>query len=382
MKKTIKLLYLFPLAFLLTGCWDLNENERMYYALGAAIDYKEGYYEVYVQIFSFSNVAKSEQVNQDVIQSEVNSFKGVTLSEAFSNLYKAIDEELYWGHFSFLILSENALKDNRLNSVINDITRFIDTRYNTWVYSTDEPLSEFLTTVPLLRRSITLTRLADPLNSYKQQSFIEPVTVRTLIISLNEPPKTINIPYVRLKDDWKNQKDPSKSIETAGVGILTSTDFKGFAKGSNAEGLKWLSNKTISARVTSTLDNKNHFSTTVKNIKVKIEPIVNGNDVQFDINLSLTAGLDNFTGNLTPEEIEKAIVKQIKKEIKDSFKVGLEKDVDIYRLTETLYRKHVKLYKKLEKEENLTLKEDSIRNINIKVQEIDTGRKSFEDTIN
>ncbi|QCR32401.1 Ger(x)C family spore germination protein [Lysinibacillus sp. SGAir0095] len=379
--KKINLIFLVGFLFILSGCWDLNENERMYYAHGAAIDYNEGFYEVYVQIISFSNVAKSEQVNQDVIQSEVNSFRGITLSEAFGNLYNSIDEEVYWGHFSFLILSENTLKDSRLNPVINDITRFIDTRYNTWVYSTDEPLSEFLTTVPLLRRSITLTRLADPLNSFKQQSFIEPVTVRKLIISLNDPPQVENIPYIRLKMDWDNQKKPSKSIETAGVGILSTTDFKGFIKEKDAEGLKWLSNKTISARVTSTLENNKYFSSTVKNLEAKIEPIVNGSNIQFDINISITAGLDNFTGNLTPEDIEKGIVKQIKKEIKDTFKIGLEKDVDIYRLTEVLYRKHVKVYKKLEKDGKVKLTDDSIRNINIDVQKIDTGRKSFEDTI-
>ncbi|MFC7687162.1 Ger(x)C family spore germination protein [Ureibacillus sp. GCM10028918] len=379
--KKINFIFLVCFAFLLSGCWDLNENERMYYAHGAAIDYKEGFYVVYVQIISFSNVAKSEQVNQDVIQSEVNSFKGVTLSDAFKNLYNAIDEEVYWGHFSFLILSENSLKENRLNSVINDITRFIDTRYNTWVYSTDEPLAEFLTTVPLLKRSITLTRLADPLNSFKLESFIEPVTVRSLIISLNDPPNAVNIPYVRLKDDWKNQKNPSKSIETAGFGILSTTDFKGYVKEQDAEGLRWLSNETISATVTSVFEKNKNFSGTVKNLESKIEPITNGSNVQFDINISLTAGLDNFTGNLTPKEIEKGIIKQIKKEIKDTYEKGMEKDIDIYRLTEILYRKHVKVYKKLEKNGKVALTEDSIRNITIDVQNVDSGRKSFEETI-
>ncbi|MDN4492677.1 Ger(x)C family spore germination protein [Ureibacillus aquaedulcis] len=379
--KKIRLILLLCFSFFLSGCWDLNENERMYYIHGAAVDYKEGLYEFYVQIISFSNVAKSEQVNQDVIQTEVNSFKGKTVSEAFSNLYKAIDEELYWGHFTFLIFSENSLKENRATPVINELTRFIDTRYQTWIYSTDEPLSEFLTTVPLLRRSITLSRLADPLNSFKQQSFIDPVTIRELIISLNDPPYAVNLPYVRLKDDWKNQKNPSKSVETAGVGMLSNKDFKGFVKDHDAEGLKWLINKTISARVTSTSENNKNFSTTVKNLKSKIEPIVNGNSVQFDINISLTASLGSFTGDLTTKEIAKGIVKQIKKEIKDTYQKGLEKEVDIYGLTEILYRKHVNVYKKLEKDGKVVLTEDSIRNINIHVQKIDTGRKSFENTI-
>jgi len=381
MKKNFLALVLISFSFLLSGCWDLNENERMYYIHGMGIDFKDGKYEIYPQIISFSNVAKSEQVNQDVIQSEVTTFKGVTVGEAFSNFYNAIDEEVYWGHFTFLIFSTDALKDNRANSFINEITRFSETRYHTWVYATDEPLAEFLTNVPLLRRSITLTRLADPLNSYEQQSFIEPTNIRRMIIKLNEPNHLAIIPYVKLKEGWENQKDPSNTIETAGAAILTKKKFEGYVKGQDAAGLKWLSKETISARVTSKFENNRHISATITEIQNNVEPIINGNDVKFDINISFQAALGSFTGDLKPKEIEEALTKEIKKEVRDTFKIGLEKKVDIYRLSEVLYRKNVKVYKKLEKDGQIELAEDSIRKININVDKVETGRKSFEDTI-
>ena len=367
--------------FLLSGCWDLNENERMFYVQGMGIDYKDGEYEVFIQIISFSNVAKTETISQDNIQSEVNSFKGKTVSEAFDNLYNAIGEKLYWGHFSFLILKDAAMKEDRLNSVINALTRFPDTRYLTWIYSTDEPLSEFLTVTPLLKRSITLTRLADPQNSYEKESFIEPINVRRLLIDLNEPGHEVNIPYVRLKEGWQTQKEPDKSIETAGVGIITPHTFKGYIKGEKANGLKWLSNETVQSRITTNTDGNQYISITVKNLKTTITPIVKGNDVKFDINIALTASLSSFTGNISTKDIEKAVIKQVKKEVKDTYNAGLEKETDIYRLSEVIYRQKVNFWRENQKNGKIDLSEDSIQRINVVVQQIESGRKSYKESI-
>jgi len=382
MKKIVILLYLICFSSVLAGCWDLDENERMYYVHGAGIDYKDGLYEVSLQIISFSNVAKSDQVNQDAIQSEVTTFTGKTPDEAFSKHYNALDEKVFWGHFSFIVFGQDALKDNRLNAMINDVTRYSDTRYNTWVYTTKEPLKDLLIALPLLKRSITLTKLADPLNSFEQQSYVEPINIRKLILHLNEPGYEVNIPFVEFKSGWMNQKGmEDQTIEIGGVGIISKNEFKGIIKNKDADGLKWVSKETISARVTSTFENNEPFSATANDITFKIEPIMNGNDVKFDINVTLTASLGSFTGKVNATDIKKAVSKQIKKEIEDTYKKGLEMDVDIYELSEVLYRKNLKLFKKLENEGKIELTEDSIRNIEVDVQKVETGRKSFEETI-
>lgn len=273
------------------------------------------------------------------------------------------------------------MKENRLNSVINALTRFPDTRYLTWIYSTDEPLSEFLTVTPLLKRSITLTRLADPQNSYEKESFIEPMNVRRLLIDLNEPGHEVNIPYVRLKEGWQTQKEPDKSIETAGVGIITPHTFKGYIKGEKANGLKWLSNETVQSRITTNTDGNQYISVTVKNLKTTITPIVKGNNVKFDINIALTASLSSFTGNISTKDIEKAVIKQVKKEVKDTYNAGLEKETDIYRLSEVIYRQKVNFWRDNQKNGKIDLSEDSIQRINVVVQQIESGRKSYKESI-
>src|SRR5690606_18057347 len=122
---------------------------------------------------------------------------------------------------SFFIVTENLMEEDHINSVINTLTQHTDTRYQTWVYSTDDPLEEFLIAVPLLKRSITLTSLADPYNSFQQASFIEPLSMRQLIIQLNEPGYDVKIPYVTMKDDWKTQKGTEKSVKMTGVAVIS-----------------------------------------------------------------------------------------------------------------------------------------------------------------
>ncbi|SOC41013.1 Ger(x)C family spore germination protein [Ureibacillus acetophenoni] len=380
-KQIIPLLLL---SILLSGCWDSRENERMFYVHGVGIDYKDEQYEVFMQIISFSNVAKSEQVNQDVIQSEVNSAKGNTFTEALFQLYHAIDEEVYWGHLSFFIVTEDLMKKDHINSIINTFTQHTDTRYQTLVYCTDEPLEEFLLALPLLKRSITLTKLADPYNSFEQASYIEPLSMRQLIIQLNEPSYDVKIPYVTMNKDWKTQKGPDESVEISGVGVIAPNQFKGFIKEEKAKGLQWLSHKTTRAQITSKVDSskEDDFITVVlQGLKVQIEPVIEGKEVKFDITLNTTVSLNSYSESITTADIRETVEKAVKKEIETTFKEGLKRDADIYRLSEILYRSNNKAWSELHTDGKIPLTEKSIHNINIIIDNYDSGRKSFKTTI-
>lgn len=64
----------------------------------------------------------------------------------------------------------------------------------------------------------------------------------------------------------------------------------------------------------------------------------------------------------------------------DTFKAGLEMDVDVYRLSEVLYRKNVKLWKQINQNGKVPLNEDSIQ-IHFILEKISSGRKEFDETI-
>ncbi|CAM5214366.1 Ger(X)C family germination protein OS=Ureibacillus acetophenoni OX=614649 GN=SAMN05877842_10961 PE=3 SV=1 [Ureibacillus acetophenoni] len=383
MKKSINLVCLLLVTSLLSGCWDLRENERMFYVHGVGVDYKDGMYEVYLQIISFANVAKSEQVNQDVVQAEVNSAKGKTFTEAIFELYHSIDEEVYWGHLSFFIVTENVLRKDNLDSVFNTLTQHTDTRYQTWVYCTDDKLDELLQAVPLLKRAITLTSLSDPYNSFIQESFIEPMSMRKFIIQINEPSYDVKIPYVTLNKDWKTSKGPDTSVEMSGVGVVSPNDFKGLLKGDKAKGIQWLSKESVRNQITSKVEGTkdNYVTIVLQNVNVNIEPIVESSEVQFDIHLNATVSLNSYTDTVSMDDIRKTVEKIVSEEIMTTYKEGLKMKADIYRLSEKLYRTNTKLWKEVQTDGKIPLSEKTIRNILITIENFDSGRKEYKTTI-
>lgn len=368
---------------ILTSCWDVNEPERMLYIHAIGVDFQDGQYQVYSQIIDFSNTAKSDQPSTKEIQSEVGFATGETMDEAFFELYHSIDQRVFWGHFSYLILSEEAMKNGRVNSIVDSFIRYRETRYQIWVYSTKNSVKDVLLVTPIINKAITLSKLGDPRNSFKQESFIEPLNFRNLIIALNEPSYEARIPYVSVTENWETVEGPNTSATISGVGIITPTQFKGFIIEEKVHGLQWMMNATKRGEVTTklNLDEQSYLTMIVDKLKVKVKPIVENDNVTFDIDVRVDIAVSNIEGNITPSEIRKETAKQIKKEIEATYEEGLKHDVDIYRLSEHLYRKDVKTWKRIQKDGKVELTKDSIRNLTVEVEKIESSRKSLRETI-
>lgn len=389
-KKTTKkmnILLLFILSICITvlsGCWDINEPQRMYYIYGVGVDYKDNQFVAYVQIIDFANVAKSEQPNTAVVQADVGVAKGDTLDEAFFDLYHSIDERVYWGHLMYVIFSEEVLKNEDFNVAIDIISRYRETRYQTWVYFTDDSVKEVLLATPIINKSLTLSKLADPKNSYSQESFVEPINLRKLIIQLNEPSHEVAVPLMVLKENWETeQTEKEKIITLSGVGVITPKEFKGFIRGDKVRGLQWMSEKTKRGEVVVKLDSKEDKLITVilEKVKVKVKPVIENDEVKFDISIKMLAAVSGLKGTAKTEEIRKEVQKEVKKQIVDTYKEALKNDADIYRLSEHVYRRNFKVWKELQKEGKVELTEESIRDIKVDIKDVLTGRKFLKETI-
>lgn len=163
-------------ALLLSGCWDVSEPQRMYYVQGVGVDYKDKQYEVYLELINLATVAKSDRSNPQETPAEIGKAN------------RSIDQEVFWGHMNYLILSERVMQNEHAIPVIDTFIRFRETRYQIWVYCTEDPIEDILLTPPVLDKSLTASKLSDPENTSKQLSFIEPLNLRKAVIGLNEPP--------------------------------------------------------------------------------------------------------------------------------------------------------------------------------------------------
>lgn len=368
---------------ILSGCWDEIEPQRMYYVNGVGVDFKDNQYEIYLQLINFKDIAKSETPYFPEAPAEIGYATGETLEEAIYELYRSIDQEVFWGHMNFLIFTEEALKHEEVISVFDTFLRFRETRYQMNVHFTQDSLKEILLTTPILNKSLIDSKLSHPLNARKLEVFTEPVNLRNLVIGLNEPSHEVSLPLVSIVKNWDTTKEhPSKETTIKGIGILSKDGLKGVIIGDNARGINWMQNKKNRGDLTFKLDNNKSLTVDMEEKYFDVKPVIKGNQVQFDVDIKVDVILNGFKKKATENEIRTGVIKKVKEEVKTTYEAGLKLDVDIYRLSEHLYRNNVKVWKTLENNGKIPLTEESIRIINVEIDKIKSGRKTFSETIN
>lgn len=244
-------------------------------------------------------------------------------------------------------------------------------------------MKDVLLTVPIINTAITLSKLGDPMNSYKQESLVEPVDIRRMIIGLNEPGHEMVIPNFSITENWETVKGKDKIAQLSGVGLIARKEFKGFINSEKMLGLRWMNDKTERGEVTFSLnsDEEDVMSIILQKIKVKVKPVVEGDSVKFDIDVTMQGDVSAIPIKIKKDEIRKKAEQEIKRQIEETYKEGLKKDVDIYRLSEYLYRKDVKAWKRLQQKGKVELAEDSIRTLNVKITELKSGKNTFTEII-
>lgn len=374
MKKPAKYLSIILCTLILTGCWDTTEPERLVYTTGIGIDYKDGKIVVFLQIVNMSGLAKTEGGSSVPNRVDVGRATGKTIDEAIFNLYHTSDRRIYWGHLSFIIFSENALKHDLLRPATDFLDRYRETRYRIFYYATKESLKDTMTIGPIESVSMAFSKLSDPEGNFKQSSLIQPLDLREIIIKLDEPSHVAALPVIKITKQWFGEKEARKNLLIEDVAVVSKNKYYGIFPKDKIGGTRLISKEF-------TRDNIDLFKGTDKVItavvydkKEKIIPIVKGDEVKFKIKLKLKANIELVKQSTKMKDFEKEIKKVLKTEIKTSYKYGASKGVDVFHLSEVLYRKHNKTWKKIEKDGRIPLTKDLIESIEINVTLQNSGK--------
>ncbi len=350
---------------LLAGCWGIEEAERMDYVHGVGVDYKEGQVHVTLQIVNLSNLGKSEtgggesHGNQAVLAKS----KGESVNDAIFKIYNSTQRRLFWGHLTFVALTEEALKHQKFKDVIDLMDRYRETRYRILVFATqDEDVDKIFEAVAIFDGSPVYTRLTDIANTYEQSSWIKDLSMREFLLQLNEPGYDIIIPAVTTtEEDWTSIQKTETMVKTVGVALMYKNQFRGFITGEDVNGLRWLTEDALRVNLDIDKGDKPIAEAVIIRPSFTIKPVVKGDDVTFHIHVSGTAIFNQIFEYKGYSFLKKEMEKQIEAEIKQTFHQALELDSDIYRLSEVLYRKNVRAWKKFAQDGKLPLDKDSIK---------------------
>lgn len=368
MQKWLCTAIVFLLVFL-SGCWDFEEAERMDYVHGIAVDYKDGKVLVSLQIVNLGNLGQSEtggggggQQNQAAIARETSD----SVNDAIFKIYHSEQRRLYWGHLTFIVLTDEALKQGLLKEILDLFDRYRETRYRILVFATqDKNVDKIFEATAIFDGSPVYTRLTDLNNTYMQNSFIRELSMREFFIQINEPGHNAIIPAITTTEKtWTSVEAVETMVQSVGVALLDpKNELLGFITGDDINGLRWLTKGAVRNNIQALDANGEPIAEgVVIQPKFKIKPKVKNNDVTFDIKVKGKIIINEFIQNMELDELKKKFEEAIEKEIYHTFHKSLEyEESDIYRLSEVLYRKDVKTWKKINKNGQVPLHENSIK---------------------
>lgn len=363
---------------LLVGCWDSRNVEQIYHAHTIGVDFQDEEFLIYVQVLNFQAMAGSGEGggNFDLPQAYVAIGKGKTFVEAIHYIYTHSERQISWGHLAAIVFSEEALKHQKaIIGTFESLGRFYETRNTTWIFASNSPLVELLTTFPKVEFSVLFSSLGEPTQTYEQSSFVAPIRLHHFLAIMNEPGRTNIFPILEVeKRKWfLNNSQPRPSIFMAGAALLEDLRFRGFLLGKDMLGIRWIQPTTMRTPI-----RFEHGGTaTLKKPKVKIEPQLEDEQISFTIRLKTSGFISELHEDRTITEVEQEIASMIKQEIRHTFEKGLETDADVLQLSASLYKHNPKLWHKRVPEGKLLLTKESLKEIHVEVEITHAGRDKF-----
>jgi len=377
MKTRSKRLLLLPLLLLLASCKGTQPIQALIYVTNLGIDYQDNKFIVYAQALSFSNVAKSENMEAGKkIPTWTGKGRGATPMTAIQDLYKTSQKPIFLGHLKAVIVSDRLLRNDSLSKqVIDGMNRFREARYNILLYGTKQKLEKLLSQKSIFNLSPLDSLLDSPNPIFQQDSRLNPQYGFRIIAHLNEPGRTGRIPSIDLSErNWSEDTKPMPMFIINGAYFLNNEGFRGWFSAQDLNGLRWVDKDTNTAPIVVPNHSDPIALINVLRPNYKIKAFEKNGELRFKIKVKAKARVINVMQDVSNSELEKLARALIEQEIRDSYKNGLKDETDVLNLLGPLARNNNKLYKKLKDENKLELTENSIEHIQITVRIVSSGK--------
>ncbi|MBI0579476.1 Ger(x)C family spore germination protein [Neobacillus cucumis] len=354
---------------LLTGCWDIRAVENMWYINALGIDFKNNHYVIYPQLINFSTFAKQEAAANRTPQSIfVGKGSGEILDDAAFDFYKTAQQQVSWEHIKVVLLSENVLRNGKIKEVDEFLGRFFQFRNTMWIFGTNQPVQDVLVTGTILNISPLYSIMEIPNEMIKNYSIFQPTKLFKFRANLYEPAMTTFLPFLAVeKKSWKEDKKNFPVLKYDGSAFLASWEYKGFLSQNELLGLIWTEKKMKRASVPLKQDGKPIVEVVLTNPTVKTSAYIKDNLPHFHMEVKLNGDIFQMNKDVSIGTLQNLAEEAVKKEIERTYIKGLKKEIDIFQLSEHLYRNQVREWKKLEKNGIVELSPSSLT-VDVKVK--------------
>lgn len=375
MKLFRAMVFLLSSIFILNGCTKLPEIQNMAYATAIGIDYDKGKWIAYAQVLNFTNISHGEQMKLgESVPVWVGIGEGETIAIALTDISRTAQLEVFWGHVKAIVMTENTLKKGVVE-VYNAINRYREVRYNILLYGTKTDLTDILTQKSLLNLSPLSTVMFTATQSSAPLSIIMPTTGNRIISNLNEPGEPAMIPSIDIENkDWKEDKKVKPMFSLSGGYFFQNKKMIGWMSESDLEGMRWAEKGLKGVSLQVKVNDSPAAVIMFSKPKMRIKSVVEKGDIRFKLKVEATGYVIELMQDVTMEQLNKSAVEAIQKEIITTYRKAIKLKCDPFQLRQSLYRSSPSEFNKLSATNAFFLTDDSLGEINVKVNLISTGK--------
>ena len=159
------------------------------------------------------------------------------------------------------------------------------------------PVDEILLVTPILRNSLSSSKLSNPINPTEQETFIEPKDLRDVVIGLNEPSHEVTIPMCPLKTIGKPMRSRWKKPIFQELVFYRKMALRGLCKTmllAAVNGCITIQIEEITFQLNN--DDREELTVSIEKIHVDVNPLVKQEDVTFEVELRINATINGFKG--------------------------------------------------------------------------------------
>jgi spore germination protein KC len=316
--RSFLLLFLIILnTFILTGCWNYREVEKLSVVAGVAIDKgKHHKYQITVETVEISGGQEVKQMPHLI------TIEGDTVFDAVRNEISLTGKKLYWSHTKVVIISKEIAREGILR-VIDWFNRDSETRADVLLL-----VSKGKNASDILKGKATTERMVsfelDDMNKNEKSLSKAPLTdIWKFTNNLELPGIVPALPAVNLK---KSNNHFSPQIE--GTAIFSQDKLLGFINGDETKDLLFVLDEVKGGLLNTSGINKLYhtpISLEIFKSKTKTTPVIKKDLITFNVQIDTTVALDELGGSV--DLLKDGKLKQLEQHAGKILKTRIEKNI-------------------------------------------------------
>ncbi|WP_010248643.1 Ger(x)C family spore germination protein [Acetivibrio cellulolyticus] len=327
-----------------TGCWNYREIDKFAIVAGVAVDKsKDGQYLITPEIVDISGGRETK------ITSKIISIEGKTIFDAVRNLISVLGKKPFWSHTKVLVLSKEVASEN-VNNIIDWYMRDAETR---------EDVNILISETESARKIFEGQSISEEIKSYnmdailKNQVSLSKAPVKDVLhFNIESKAEGVSaiLPAINIK-----QIDGKMAPQIFGTAIIKNGKLVGFLSGEETQVLLFIRNEIKGGVLVEGAQKESVNSPASLEIfksKTKVTPIVDGKQIEINLNVDTTVAIDEIDGteNYIAEEgrtkLEQTAANTLKEQIESLIKkIQQEYAADIFRFETKLHQDNPKTWK-------------------------------------